>query len=89
MKLYPGQEMIRETVKFRGHDIDVEATYTPPQRAIITADPFYSEPSEGGEVDDFIFLIGGENFTDLLEEQQDEILDSAILQHEKSEGRVA
>lgn len=88
MKLYPGQEMIQEIIEFRGVEISVEATYLPPAREVYSSS-MPANPPEHGEIDDHKFFIDGKDVTDLLEEQQEDILEVAVYHHEKLMGVVA
>lgn len=70
-------------ISYRGHEIEVYGKFIPGSPAVITSDPERSRPAEEDSIEDYQFMLFGEDVTDLLEEVEDEILDLAIEQYKE------
>lgn len=77
------------SVMFRGHMIDIEGTYIPGEKAIITADPYYSSPGVNPTIEDATLYFCGEDVTDLLQEVAEDIVDMAVEEVRESSRGVA
>jgi hypothetical protein len=59
---------LKGTVTYGGIEFEVEGEYLPYTPARITADPYYSEPPDGGYFEEFDVLIGGNSIFEMLTE---------------------
>jgi len=71
------------TIEWSGLKFDIKGQFVPAQQAVLTADPYYSTPAVGPDIEPFYIYHNGVDITQKVEDYLYEVLfDEALLRLE-------